>query len=38
MYLPALVPDMSYEGLAIAEGGAAMNAFESLIYETDPED
>ena len=33
--LPALVPDMSYDGLEIAEGGAAMNAFESLIYETD---
>ncbi len=33
--LPALVPELSYEGLEIAEGGAAMNAFESLIYETD---
>jgi len=35
--LPALVPELSYDGLAIAEGGAAMNAFEALIYETDPE-
>ena len=34
--LPALVPDMSYEVLPIAEGGAAMNAFEALISETDP--
>ncbi len=33
--LPALVPDMSYKGLPISEGGAAMNAFESLIYETE---
>ena len=33
--LPALVPNLSYEGLEIAEEGAAMNAFESLIYETD---
>jgi Domain of unknown function(DUF2779) len=35
--LPALVPEMSYDGMAIAEGGAAMNAFEALIYETDRE-
>lgn len=33
--LPALVPDLSYDDLVIAEGGAAMNAFEILIYETD---
>ena len=35
--LPALVPEMSYDEMAISEGGAAMNAFESLINETDPE-
>ena len=35
--LPAIVPDLSYEELEIAEGGAAMNAFESLVYETHPE-
>ena len=34
--LPALVPELSYDGLTIAEGGAAMNAFEAMIYETDP--
>ena len=34
--LPALVPGMSYDSLPIAEGGAAMNAFESLIYESGP--
>jgi hypothetical protein len=33
--LPALVPEMSYDGMAIAEGGAAMNAFEALINEKD---
>ncbi len=34
--LPALVPEMSYDGMVIAEGGAAMNVFEALINETDP--
>jgi len=34
--LPALVPEMSYEGMPIADGGTAMNAFEALIYEIDP--
>ncbi len=33
--LPALVPDLSYDTLPISEGGAAMNAFESLIYIKD---
>ena len=33
--LPALVPDMSYEGMEIGEGGDAMIAFESLLNETD---
>jgi len=32
--LPALVPDLSYDGLEIADGGSASNAFEQLIYET----
>jgi len=33
--LPALVSDLDYSDLAIAEGGAAMNAFEQLLDETD---
>ncbi|MBW2277557.1 MAG: DUF2779 domain-containing protein, partial [Deltaproteobacteria bacterium] len=33
--LPALVPDLSYEGLDISEGMAASNAYENLHYETD---
>jgi hypothetical protein len=32
MVLPALVPDLSYEGMAIADGQAASYAFESLMY------
>jgi hypothetical protein len=35
--LPALVPDSGYDGLAIADGGSAMAAFEGLQEETDPE-
>jgi len=35
--LPALVPDMSYDDMPIADGGAAMRAFEELWYETDEE-
>jgi hypothetical protein len=33
--LPELVPDLTYEGMVISEGGAAMNAYEQLIVETD---
>ena len=33
--LPALIPEMSYEGMPISEGGAASMAFERLFYETD---
>ena len=33
--LPALVPDLNYDGLAISDGGMAMNVFEQLQYETD---
>ena len=33
--LPALVPDLSYEGMAIADGQAASYAFESLMYIED---
>ncbi len=33
--LPALIPEMSYEGMPIAEGGTASIAFESLYHETD---
>ncbi len=33
--LPALVPELSYDGLEIAEGGSAMAAFEGLLKETD---
>ncbi len=34
--LPALVPDLSYEGLAISDGGAAMRAYIDLADEKDP--
>jgi hypothetical protein len=37
MVLPALVPDLSYEGMAIADGQAASYAFESLMYMYDEE-
>ena len=33
--LPALVPVLSYEEMAIADGGTASAAFESLYYEED---
>jgi len=33
--LPALVPDLSYEGLQIADGGTASVSFEQLLEETD---
>jgi len=33
--LPALVPDLSYSGLAIAEGGTAAVALERLLFERD---
>jgi hypothetical protein len=35
--LPALIPQLSYDGMDIADGGAASNAFMSLLDETDPE-
>jgi hypothetical protein len=35
--LPALVPDLSYSGLEIQEGGSASMTYESLYYDTDPE-
>ena len=35
--LPALVPGFGYDGLDIAEGGTASNAFASLYKEKDPE-
>jgi hypothetical protein len=35
--LPALVPDLSYEGMPVADGGMAMLAYESLLYETNPD-
>jgi hypothetical protein len=34
--LPALVDDLSYSGLMIADGQAAMNAYEGMQIETDP--
>lgn len=33
--LPALVPDLSYEGLQIADGGTASVSFEQLLDEND---
>jgi hypothetical protein len=35
--LPALVPMLSYDGMPVADGGMAMIAYESLLYETDPD-
>jgi hypothetical protein len=35
--LPAMVPEMSYEGLTIANGGDASAAFYNLRFETDVE-
>jgi hypothetical protein len=35
--LPALVPELSYDGMAIADGTAAMIAFLGLQEETNPE-
>jgi predicted RecB family nuclease len=34
--LPALAPEMSYDGMEIADGGAASRAYESLHYDQDP--
>ena len=33
--LPAVVPDLKYNGLTISDGGMAMKVFEQLQYETD---
>mgnify|MGYP001474772175 CR=1 FL=1 len=35
--LPALVKDLSYNGLSISDGGMAMQAYEHLWVETDSE-
>ena len=35
--LPALVPDLTYDGMPVGDGGMAMLAYESLLYETDPD-
>ncbi|HPC43394.1 MAG TPA: DUF2779 domain-containing protein [Spirochaetota bacterium] len=35
--LPALVPELSYNGLPISDGGMAMQAYEHLWVETDTE-
>lgn len=35
--LPELAPDLSYDSLPIGDGRAAMNAYERLFTETDPE-
>lgn len=34
--LPALVPDMTYEGMAVANGGDAMDAFDVLYAQSLP--
>jgi len=36
--LPALVPEMSYEGMEIAEGGAASLAYAGMCASSDPEE
>ncbi len=35
--LPALVPELTYEGMPVADGGMAMIAYESLLHESDPQ-
>jgi len=35
--LPALVPELRYDGLAISDGGIAMDAYAQLQYCSDPE-
>jgi len=35
--LPALIPELSYKGLGIQEGGAASLSYEQLYHEEDPE-
>lgn len=35
--LPAFVPDLSYEGMAIANGGMAMEAYHTMCAEKDPQ-
>jgi len=35
--LPAFIPDLSYEGLKIANGGMAMTAYHQMCSEGDPE-
>ena len=34
--LPILVPELSYDGMEIAEGTAAMDAWAKMVAETDP--
>ncbi|MDK1046307.1 MAG: DUF2779 domain-containing protein, partial [Anaerolineales bacterium] len=34
--LPALVPELTYEGMAISDGGMAMRAYYQLADEKDP--
>lgn len=36
--LPSLVPEMTYEGMAVANGGEAMNAFDVLYFDCLPAD
>jgi hypothetical protein len=35
--LPVLVPELSYEGLAISDGDMAMEAYYALQNESDPQ-
>jgi hypothetical protein len=35
--LPALVPDLSYQGLGVADGGMAMLAYHEMCAAQDPE-
>jgi hypothetical protein len=36
--LPAVVPDLSYEGMAISDGNMAMDAYYRMCSETDPDE
>ena len=35
--LPSLVPEMTYEGMPVVNGGDVMNAFDELYFDNLPE-
>ena len=36
--LPALIPELSYDGMEISNGGMAMNAYSTMCETEDPEE